>query len=449
MTVKTTSAGPNSTAPYAERRELFAWAMYDFANSGYTTVVFTTIFNVYFVGVVAASLPDEGRATFLWTLALGIANGIVLISAPVLGAIADHRAIKKRLLLFTTVGCVGGTALLSLVGPGDIALAMTLVVISSVMFASGENLISAFLPEISSSEQMGRISGFAWGLGYFGGIVSLGACLAYIAWAESQGHGATDFVPVTLLIVAVIFALSAAPTFIWLRERALPSPSQSSSLLTLVVDGWRRVDRTLRETVRFKDLFRFLISLTLFQCGIMTVIVLAAIYATEVIGMSQQQVIILVLVVNVTAALGAVSFGVLQDKIGSVLTLAITLLIWIIAVAVAYNANTVEHMWLTGNLIGLAMGAAQAAGRALVGQFTPPDRTAEFFGLWGLAMKLAAIIGPLSYGTINYLAAGNHRLALLSTLVFFIAGLGVLLTVREQRGKQAVIEPRAEVLENA
>lgn len=148
----------------AGRRELLAWALYDFANSGYTTVVLTTIFSAYFVAIVAGEAPDlsPGAATLLWTLAVGSANLAVLISAPAVGAIADHRAMKKRFLLLTTIGCVVSTALLSLVGPGELALGMTLFIASAISFSSGENLIAAFLPEIAPRRKMGRISGYGW-----------------------------------------------------------------------------------------------------------------------------------------------------------------------------------------------------------------------------------------------------------------------------------------------
>ncbi len=436
-----------ATAAPVQKRELFAWAMYDFANSGYTTVVLTTVFNVYFVGVVAAAMDagNGGSATFLWTLAMGIANALVLLSAPLLGAIADYHAIKKKLLLATTAGCIVATGLLAFAGEGDIALAMVLVIVSNVMFASGENLISAFLPEISERDKMGKVSGFAWGLGYCGGILALVLCLVYISWAEGRGHGAAQYVPVTMLIVAVMFALAALPTFLWLRERALPLSSSGPALSLLqqcrrgMAEGLGRVGHTLKEAARFQDLFRFLLALAIYQSGVSTVIVLAAIYAQEVIGLSQRDIIVLVLVVNFTAALGAVLFGVIQDKLGSVRTLGITLMIWIVAVAIVYQAAQPRDMWIAGNLIGLAMGATQSAGRAMIGQFTPPARTAEFFGLWGLAMRLAAIVGPLSYGLISFLSSGDHRLALLSTLVFFLLGLAVLVSVNEKRGREAVV----------
>ena len=167
--------------------------MYDFANSGYTTVVLTAIYSAYFVGVVAhTNGADNGTATFLWTLAMGITNFLVLVIAPVLGAVADRRAWKKRFLLVTTVGCVVFTALLGVAGPGDIGLAMLLVILASFMFANGENLIASFLPEIARPDDMGRISGYGWALGYLGGLLVLGLCLAWIAWAEGQGQRCED-----------------------------------------------------------------------------------------------------------------------------------------------------------------------------------------------------------------------------------------------------------------
>lgn len=421
------------------RRELVGWAMYDFANSGYTTVVLTAIFNAYFVRVIAGGEGgvEQGTGTLLWAIAVAAANALVLLSAPLLGAIADHLAIKKRILLISTVGCVTCTALLALAGPGDIVLAMTLVLLASVMFASGENLISAFLPELSEPERMGRISGYGWGLGYLGGILTLGLCLAYIAWARKNGIDETRFIPVTLLITAVIFALATMPTFLWLRERAVPSALPPGVSLLRV--GFSRLYHTLREAARYRDLFRFLVALSVYQSGVATVVVLAAVYAQQVVGFNTQQLIVLILVINITSSIGAFLFGFLQDRIGSVRALTVSLGVWIAAIIVAFFADTPADLWLTGNLVGLAMGASQAVGRALVGQFTPVAYTGEFFGLWGMSNRLAAIIGPMSYGLVNFCSGGDHRVAILSTLVFLVAGLGLLTTVNEQRGKAAAL----------
>jgi len=422
-----------NTPDSATQRERFAWCMYDFANSGYTTVILTAIFNAYFVGVVAAE-SGNGYATLLWTLTIAAANVLVLLSAPVVGAIADYYGAKKRFLVVTTLGCVLFTALLSFVGPGDVTLAIILVIFATFMFASGENLISAFLPEISPPETMGRLSGYGWALGYFGGLLSLALCLAYITYAENQGFGATHYVPVSTLIVAALFGIAALPTLFWLRERSGATKSIKNS--HVIRAGFERLRITLRHASMHTDLFRFLISLTTYYSGIHIVIVLAAVYAQEVMGFKTQDTIILIMVVNVTAAIGAFLFGHLQDQIGSSRCIGITLLIWSMAIVCAYLAVDEILFWIAANLIGIALGGAQSAGRALVGQFTPSGRQGEFFGLWGLATKLSAIIGPLTYGGMIYLFAGDHRIALLSTLVFFILGLMFLATVNEKRGRE-------------
>lgn len=431
----------------ASKKELFAWAFFDFANSGYTTVVLTTIFNAYFVAVVAGSQANisNGSATFLWTLAIAIANLVVLIAAPVIGAIADHRAMKKRFLLYSTIGCVIFTALLAFAGPGDLIFGMVLLIASAICFSSGENLIAAFLPEIASEQKMGRVSGYGWSLGYFGGLLTLGICLAYIYWAQNQGLKESDFIPFTLIITAVIFALTATPTFIWLKERAIPNPLGSSA--SYIKEGFNQVKTTLSNTAKYPDLFRFLSCLIVFQSGVATVVVLAAVYAQEVMGFDSQQLIILVMVVNLAAAIGAFGFGHIQDWLGSVNSLAGALLLWITAITLIMLADSPGEIWLGANIMGLAMGASQSGGRALIGQLTPVVRSGEFFGLWGLANRLAAIAGPLSYGLINYLSNGNHRLSIISTLSFFILGFILLFRVNEQRGKaKATLDQDADKL---
>lgn len=430
------SSFDSQRAGAASRGEILAWSFYDFANSGYATVVLTTIYSAYFVAAVAGGEGglSSGSATLLWTMAIAAANFFVLFSGPIVGAIADCRAAKKPFLLATTVICVFSTALLATVEPGQLVAAMCLLILSAIAFASGENLIAGFLPEIASSDNMGRISGYGWSLGYFGGLLTLGSCLAYISWASGQQMDATEYVPVTLLITALIFALAATPTFVWLRERALPRPLAPGS--SYIRAGFNEVKKTLQRAAQLPDLFRFLTCLTVFQAGVATVVVIAAIYAQEVMGFDSQQLIILIMVVNFTAAAGAFVFGHAQDRFGSVPSLTVALLVWIAAIGATWFASTTTHVWLAGNLIGLAMGATQAGGRALVGQFTPVSRSAEFFGLWGLASRAASIIGPLTYGLVSSVSGGNHRMALLSTLAFFVAGLLLLLTVDEKRGMQ-------------
>ena len=435
-----------SASGLAPKRELFAWAMYDFANSGYTTVVLTAIYSVYFVAAIATTdSSSPGQAELLWTITISLAYFLVLLSAPILGAIADYRAGKKRYLAITTIICVAATLALGWVGPGQIVLAMTFMIIGTTAFALGEGLISAFLPEIAVPAHMGRISGYAWTLGYLGGLVVLFWCLAYVSWAQGQGQLATQYVPVTLWITAASFALAALPTFLWLRERAQPANGRDRPHRVGGRDGGRnyisigfdRVRQTLRHARQYQDLFRFLTAMAVFYCGIYTVIVLAAVYAKQVMGFDTRETITLILIVNITAAAGAFAFGWVQDKLGSIRTLYLTMLIWIAALLLAFAVRDRGDFWLVANLVGIALGSSQSAGRALVGQLAPAGRSAEFFGLWALAGKLAAIVGPLSYGLITYLTQGNHRAAMLSTTSYFILGLLLLTRINERRGRAA------------
>jgi len=406
--------------------------MYDFANSGYTTVVITAVFNAYFVAEVAGRAP---WATFAWTAALAASYALVVLTAPVIGAWADAHAAKKRLLAFTTAGCVVFTAGLALVGSGDLALGIALVILSNFFFGTGENLVAAFLPEIARGEALGKVSGWGWSLGYLGGLVTLGTCLAYISHARALGASAAEFVPVAMLITAGFFALASLPTFVFLRERAQPA----AGVAGIVKSGFSRVAETLSHARRHADLWRFLACVVCYQAGVQTVIALAAVYAQEAMGFTIRDTITLILVVNVTAAAGAFAFGHVQDRLGHVRTLALTLIGWLVAVVLAWMAEGAVLFWIVANLVGVCLGASQSAGRALVGYLSPLARTAEFFGLWGLAVKLSAIFGPLTYGLVTWATHGNHRVAMLITGVFFVAGLAILSGLDAARGRAAAL----------
>jgi UMF1 family MFS transporter len=414
------------------RKEIWSWAMFDFANSGYTTVVITAIFNAYFVSVVAGN-ADWG--TFAWTASLSVSYLLIILTAPMVGAYADAYAKKKRLLFITATGCIVFTALLSLAGPGDLWLAVTLIILSNFFFGSGENIIAAFLPELANSKSLGKISGWGWSLGYLGGLFSLGCALAYVTWAQAQGQQSEQYVPVTMLITAGIFVAACTPTFLFLKERAQPQPHLAET--KVIGDAFKRLAATCKHVNHYQDLMRFLVCLVFYQAGIQTVIALAAIYAQQAMGFNTQDTIMLVLLVNITAAAGAFIFGSIQDRIGHIPTIAVTLIGWIIMVLLAWKAEGRAMFWLAANVAGFCLGASQSAGRALVGLFSPPLRCAEFFGLWGLAVKLSSILGPITYGAVSWISHGDHRLAMLMTGSYFIIGLIILMQVNVERGEAA------------
>lgn len=434
MTDQETGMSTKILAESVRPNEVWAWAMYDFANSGYTTVVITAVFNAYFVAVVAQG-KDWG--TFAWSAALALSYFLIMVTAPAVGAYADAFGVKKKLLFITTVGCVAFTAALALVGKGDLYLAIMLVVISNYFYGSGENLIAAFLPELAQGDAMGKVSGWGWSIGFIGGLVSLGAALAYISWAQGEGQVVEQFVPITMLITAGLFALSSLPTFLILKERAVPQPHLVGR--GVVAESLARLGNTLHHARRYHDLARFLLCLVFYQAGIQAVIALAAIYAEQAMHFGTQETIKLVLLVNITAAAGAFVFGHYQDRLGHVRAIGLTLLGWMLMIVIAYYADTPGKFWLAANIAGLCLGSSQSAGRALVGYLSPRARTAEFFGLWGLAVKLSSILGPLTYGLVSWITRGDHRLSMLITGSYFLAGLLLLKGVNAERGRHAAL----------
>jgi UMF1 family MFS transporter len=243
-----------------------------------------------------------------------------------------------------------------------------------------------------------------------------------------------------MLITAALFALAAIPTFVFLRERARPQPR--------VERAWARLLETLHRAEHYRDLRRFLVCMLFYQAGIQAVIALAAIYAEQAMKFTTQQTIVLILVVNITAAAGAFVWGYVQDRIGHVRAVAVTLVGWIAMIAIAGLAEGGGAFWLAANLAGLCMGSSQAAGRAIVGYLAPPARVAEFFGLWGLAVKSASIFGPLTYGLVTWIFAGNHRLAIFAVGLYFVIGLVLLAGIDVERGRRAALaspEPLTEL----
>ncbi|MFM1948578.1 MAG: hypothetical protein RL706_599 [Pseudomonadota bacterium] len=414
--------------PGVQRKEVFGWAMYDFANSGYTTVVVTAVFAAYFVGAVA---DKADWAALAWTSALSLSYAIVMFTMPALGEWADRHAAKKKLLMLFTIACVLSTAALSWVGPGQVALAVICIVISNTFYAYGESLTAAFLPELAKPEAMGRISAWGWAWGYLGGMLTLGICLAYVLWAQSQGQSAGQFVPVTMWVTAAIYALSASVTFALMKEHAKPQLSKVRA-----TSHWQQLRQTFQEAKAYKDFMQLMACAVAYQGGVAVAITLAAIYAEQVIGFQPQETMVLIFVLNIAAFVGALVFGYAQDRIGHKLALSLTLLGWSITCVLAALTTSKEVFWWAAALAGVCMGSSQSTGRAMAGLLIPSQRLAEFFGLWTFAIRLASIVGPLGYGLITWLTDGNQRWAIASTTVLFVVGWMLLLPVDVQRGQR-------------
>lgn len=415
------------TAPRAypppSRREIFSWAMFDFANSSYTTVIVTVAFGVYFTGLVA----PPGKGDFLWGAAIAVGNLIVLLLSPIVGAVADDSGRKKVFLFFTYAMCVTGTAMLYFATPGRVGLALAMFVLSFVGFSFGENLAGAFLPEISTPDNIGKISGLGWGIGYFGGLGSLVLVRPLLAGANLPS------LRLAWLLTAVFFLVAALPTFLFLKERA---PLGTGTALQYVRDGFARIAETARSVRHFREIVRFLAVYLFFYAGLTSVVAFAGIYADQTLGFTNDERILLFIFLQLSAAGGAFLFGWIQDRIGGVRTIQSALVLWILVCAGAYFSETKAFFWGVGLFAGLGIGSLQSASRALVGLFTPPEKSAEFFGFWGLAGKAGYMIGPLIFGLISS-AAGSQRIAMLSTAAFFVLGLIGMAFVDERRGLAA------------
>lgn len=412
--------------PGVRPREAWSWAMLDFANSGYTTVVLTAVFSVYFVGVVAA---EASWATLAWTASLSLSYVLVMLTLPAMGAWADARAAKRKLLFWSLAGCVAGTLSLSAAGPGDVLFAMSLMVASNYCFSVSESAIASFLPEIARPEAIGRISGMGWGIGYLGGLLTLTLALLLIHLAGLKNLPAPVAIPWVMVSTAIVIGLAVTPAFVWLRERARPSDQVPTGVLATLMNTWRQ-DRQ-----RFTQFHRLLACVACYQSGIAVVITLAAVYAKEAMGFTMAQTIMLILAVNIAAAMGALLFGSVQDRIGHRRALSLTLAGWIVMVALAYLAKGPVLFWVAAGIAGLCMGTSQSAGRAMAGTLAPMGRLSSFYAQWTFALQLAAAIGPLSYGLVTWVTGGDHRSGMLVTGVFFVMGWILLLRVDVERGQ--------------
>ena len=413
-------------------REVWAWCLYDFANSSFTTLIVTVAYSVYFVQVVARPFAEGGESGTperLWFWGYAASMLVVALLSPPLGAIADVRASKRRFLIVSTLVCVAATALLSLVGEGDVWLGLILFGIANIAFDLGFLFCSAFLVEIARPDNMGRISGYGWGLGYVGGLLSLALAYPFIRGGFSEAN--LPLYRASFAVTALFFLIAALPTFLWLKERAVPQPDPRHG--SLWRQAFARLASTARHVTRYRDLAGYFIAYLFYTDGINTVIVASAIFANKVLDFSPADLIIYFLITQTTAGLGAVGFGVLADRIGAKKTISLTLLLWVALSFAAALVRTHAQFYVIGLIAGAALGANQSASRSLLAQFTPPGRQGEFFGFFSVTGKFAAIIGPIIYGEVTAWT-GSQRWAVLSMAAFFLVGFVLLQQVNERRG---------------
>lgn len=418
-----------------EKFRIFVWGLFDFANTSYSIVVVTFLYAVFFKQTVAEGKPI---GDFYWSIGTSISMFITAIISPVLGAIADHSAGKKRFLLFFTLACIISTSLLYFINRGDIFIGLFLFVIANVGFEAGLVFYDAFLPEITAPKNFGRVSGYGFAMGYMGSLTTLAIVYPFVK---------AQMIRETFPVSAVVFLIFAIPIFVFIKDTR-KNIELEHSYLTI---GLSRVFNTITHLKNYKNLSLFLLSFFFFIEGVNTVIYFAGNYASSTLNFSMEELIVFFLIVQTTAILGAVIFGVLSDSFGQKKLLIISILIWIFTILLAFitsDSNSAlmirassllgmeprqlgrHSFYVVGLLAGSVMGATQSTSRSLMSKLTPFERKTEFFGFYSFFGKSSAILGPLVFGYVSFIS-GEQRLAILTIGLFFIVGVGILSFVKD------------------
>lgn len=422
----TTAVRPAEAPP--RRAATVAWCLYDWANSAYPTVIATFVFAAYFTRGVAG---DEVAGTTAWGNAMGISGLLIAILAPIFGAVADQTGRRKPWLAALTALTIAGAAALWFVEPDQswMLYALVMVALSNVAFELGNAFYNAMLPDVSPPDRLGRISGWAWGLGYAGGLACLVVALVVFVQADPPPFGldpdAAEPVRATALLVAVWYAAFAWPLFLFVPDR----PRRAAQGYGEIARGaLRELGKTLKALKGYGPVARFLLARMLYIDGLNTLFAFGGIYAAGTFGMSFSEIIVFGIAMNVSAGLGAALFGWVDDRMGPKRTVTIGLVGMIGFGGSILVVRDVALFWPLALAMGLFFGPVQAASRSYMARLAPPELRTELFGLYALSGKITAFAGPLAVAWVTALA-DSQRWGMATILVFLVAGLALLRTV--------------------
>jgi len=397
-----------------DRKQITAWCLFDFANSSYAAVIAAVVFQVYYINEIVGN--GAGRGDLWWGRAISASMLVVSITSPFIGGIADHAGLRKRLLAVYTVACVTAVAGFTLLEPGACLAGFLLIMVANVGMEGGLVFYNSFLPQIALPQFRGRVSGWGFGVGYAGSILSL---LIALPLAKA---GQFDTIWV---MVAVFFAICSLPAFL-----VLPRDEHSGvGAVVAARHGFAGAVRTLREIWNRPQARRFLLAYLIYEDGVNTVIIFSSSLAATTFGFGQGELIGLYLAVQVTALLGAFALARPIDTWGPKKVVSLSLLLWATVSVCTYFVMGKTQFWAVACLAGLGLGSVQAGTRAFFAQFIPAGKEAEYFGVYSLVGKSSAVIGPLVFGQVSA-TFGSQRPAILSIVVFFVLGFALLARVQ-------------------
>lgn len=421
-------------------KEHLGWYLYDFGNSAYAAVILLAVYSAYFKGTVVGGA--EGSR--YWGIAVGIAMLTTAIIAPVLGAIADFSASKKRfLLIFSAITWVF-TGLLFFVEKGNVLLGMVFFIIAEIGYRSGQVFYNSLLPEITEPVERGRVSGNGWAIGSLGGILCLLILLPIIVII-----GGTLVVRLSFVFTSLFFAAAAIPAFLWIKERSVAKELPDGK--TYLSYAFLRLVETAKSLGNHKDFLRFIIAFLVYNDGILMALNFAAIIGAVLFGMDQTQLIIFMIIVQVTSVIGAYVAGIAGDKLGFKRSLIYSIIMMILVIMGMLFAQNLTQFFIVGAFAGFALTGVQSVSRTLVGYFAPEGRSAEFYGFFAVTGRTSSFIGPTVYGFLAFEAArwyennrglstliaeqAGQRIAIGSIIIFLLLGLFILLGVKDPTEK--------------
>lgn len=392
-----------------DKKQVISWCLFDFANSSYSAVIAAVIFPVYYAKVIVARGPGVGD--LWWGAAISVSMLVVSLSSPFLGGVADYAGLRKRFLAIYTLACIFSVASFSLLHPGMALAGFLLIITANMGMEGGLVFYNSFLPRIAPPEYQGRVSGWGFGIGYAGSILSL--VLAYIIFLTAD-------IRIIWPAIAAFFLLFSIPSFLFLPADA----PQHISLAGAGKEGMRKAWQTLKDIWNQKEARKFLAAYLIYEDGVNTVIVFSSLLASTTFGFSDKERIILYIAVQAAALAGAFILSKPTDVWGPKKVVMISLVLWSIVSIAAFMSRTKTHFWIVACTAGLGLGSVQAGTRAFFTQFVPEGKEAEYFGVYSLIGKSSAVIGPLVFGSAS--ASLGQRYAILFISAFFMAGLGIL-----------------------